>query len=437
MHRTLPALLLSAACGIASATTFNVNNVTDDLPDASPGDGTCHVAGGASGSDCTLRAAVMEANAHGGTDTIIVPANTHIVLSLAGRGEDAAATGDLDINGPLVISTPFVPNIARTTIDANGIDRVFDVVGAGDVELNNLVITGGRADNAASTSGGAIQAAGAGTLTIAHCELTGNLANAGGAIFVNTGLGRALMVSGSYLHDNTASDLGYVNPFGSAIKDNDSGSTTTGITVRGSTISDNPSPIPGSGAAVYVRSPLTVENTTFDGNLPGALYLYNANASLDHVTISDSQYGYMFSSYAHDRTSTLRNTIIAGNIYNDCQFGSGGDTYDHSYSLDDDGSCQLGAPGIGNLPSTDPMLKPLALRHGDRPIRDLATGSPAIDAGDPTMDGSGGSCLGTDEDGTTRPIDGDGDGTARCDMGAVEYEDDIFANGFESVPIIL
>src|SRR5207247_6634498 len=82
------ALLLAVAP--AAAATFTVNDTTDAV-DAAPGDGKCATAG----ATCTLRAAIQEANAHAGADTIMVPAGTYL-LRIAGQGEDVAATGDLD-----------------------------------------------------------------------------------------------------------------------------------------------------------------------------------------------------------------------------------------------------------------------------------------------------------------------------------------------------
>src|SRR4051794_30825064 len=71
-------------------TVFTVNTTRDDV-DANPGDGVCRTIKG----DCTLRAAIQEANALPGTDTILLPAGT-FTLTRAGAGENAAATGDLD-----------------------------------------------------------------------------------------------------------------------------------------------------------------------------------------------------------------------------------------------------------------------------------------------------------------------------------------------------
>ena len=85
------ALPLSAPIPVRAA-GFTVNSPID-APDANPGDGICATAAGL----CSLRAAIQEANATPTADIVTVPPGTY-VLSLAGRGEDLAATGDLDIN---------------------------------------------------------------------------------------------------------------------------------------------------------------------------------------------------------------------------------------------------------------------------------------------------------------------------------------------------
>src|ERR1700682_1707889 len=74
----------------AAGLTFTVNANTDAV-DVNPGDGVCATALG----KCTLRAAVQEANATLGADTIVLPAGT-FKLTIVGD-DDTAAAGDLDI----------------------------------------------------------------------------------------------------------------------------------------------------------------------------------------------------------------------------------------------------------------------------------------------------------------------------------------------------
>ena len=60
-----PFALLLVLAPVALATTYTVDD-NGDAPDATPGDNTCATAG----ATCTLRAAIEEANAHAGADTI-------------------------------------------------------------------------------------------------------------------------------------------------------------------------------------------------------------------------------------------------------------------------------------------------------------------------------------------------------------------------------
>src|SRR5688500_15033181 len=86
--------------GTASAAVFNVDS-TQDRVDANPGDGDC--ATGQTPPKCTLRAAVMEANALAGADEVVLDSNDYL-LTRVGVQEDAAETGDLDVTEDLTVS---------------------------------------------------------------------------------------------------------------------------------------------------------------------------------------------------------------------------------------------------------------------------------------------------------------------------------------------
>src|SRR5205807_4928167 len=84
---------------------------------------------------CSLREAIRAANtdtavdtcpAGNGADTIVLPHGIY-TLSIAGTGENASLSGDLDVTKSLTIQGA---GASTTIVDANHIDRVFEVIGA-------------------------------------------------------------------------------------------------------------------------------------------------------------------------------------------------------------------------------------------------------------------------------------------------------------------
>ena len=154
-----------------------VVNSTLDRPDLTPGDGVVNT--GTSG-EVTLRAAIMEANALAGFQEIFVPAGTYN-LTIAGRSEDSAATGDLDVAiGGLRIRGA---GNGQTIIDGGKLDRLFQVATDGELELDGLTLRNG--DVGVSQDGGAIDTAG--EVRLQNVTLSDHSARTGGAIFVRNG----------------------------------------------------------------------------------------------------------------------------------------------------------------------------------------------------------------------------------------------------------
>src|SRR5262245_3174895 len=140
--RVVTGLLLAAGLiGLAYGATITVDSTADSQ---------------AVDGNCGLREAILAANgdsavdacvAGAGADVVVVPAGTY-VLGLVGPGEDAAATGDLDVTAELDISGA---GAGTTIVDGGAIgDRVLDIdpAGAGlTVSISGLTIQNGHEIN--------------------------------------------------------------------------------------------------------------------------------------------------------------------------------------------------------------------------------------------------------------------------------------------------
>jgi len=104
----------------------------------------------------------------------------------------------------------------------------------------------------------------------------------------------------------------------------------------------------------------------------------------------------------------IENSIVANNE-TDC---SPGGIISLENNLDNDGSCSFAQ--AGDISNTDPMIGPLKDNGGPTLTHALLSGSPAVDAGNNLT------CMNEDQRDTLRPQDGDDNGAAVCDMGALE-----------------
>ncbi len=230
----LSGLLLTALTGPANASPpvifkLTVNSVADSV-DIHPGDGACKDSSG----QCTLRAAVMEANALAGADAIGFDPSIDgqvIRLTIHGTGENAAATGDLDIatNDLTIIGN----GETKTLIDGDAADRVFQVLNhtltlkqltvqhgggvdegagiwvknSGTLNLDSVHVTDNHASGSSTVVGGGIEAdsdfsAQRSTISNNSATSTGGTAY-GGGLYLNTS--RLSDIVESTITGNTAS----------------------------------------------------------------------------------------------------------------------------------------------------------------------------------------------------------------------------------------
>lgn len=445
-------LALFASCCVTSvvcAATYTVNYLAD-LADTKPGDGIC--AGNGNPNYCTLRAAVQTANAHVGADTIVVPGGTY-VLSLHGSGEDAAATGDLDITDSVTIQAQTAGIIP--TIDGDGADRIFDIGSTNSsikVTLFGLRLTHGVAGPAGTAwgeQGGAIRAGGHVShyltdLNVNYCIIDNNVADEGGGIYAQTfgamSMQYVLLTANQSKQLSATSEAGN----GSAAHLDADNITLSHIAV----VTNLPDPQdPGTGSALLTlgRQTLRISDSTIAANAAIGVDVFAAGGSayLDNVSVLDNHTGmYVYGSGSTSTALTIRNSIFAGNTRgggSDCSLrqGSGGLTIDASDpNIDSDGSCHLDTSS-GGMPNTSMAalrLAPLGY-YGLAPSRPPMPGSVAIDRGSSvpvTGESDDPSCGASDQNGNARPFDGDSDGNAVCDIGAIEYHGDlIFVDGLE------
>ena len=199
------------------------------------------------------------------------------------------------------------------------------------------------------------------------------------------------------------------------------GITNTGtLTVNSSTVNQNYQPSSGESGGIVNYGTARLNNSTVSGNQGGA-GVYNTGALLlSNSTITKNQF-YGIKNIVntwHNGTTYLRNTIIAGNgLSGDCS----GSLITQGYNLlgIKTAECTFTA-GTGDRVGTSaspvsPRMTPLQDNGGVTLTHALLPNSPALNAGNPAVPGSGGTaCLATDQRGIARPA-----GT-RCDMGAYE-----------------
>ncbi len=258
--------VLAIICLVAvttSAATFTVTTTSD------------HVVGGCD-ADCSLREAVIAANATVEHDTIVVPAGLY-VLSLVGAGEDSAATGDLDLKENVTIEGD---PAGGTVIDGNLTDRLIHSVAA-TIDLTDLELTRGSTTGDSYGAGGILVESGTlimtrcvlsdcscdahggglfslGTVTLDRSAVIGNTGSQGGGVYH---AGATLTMINSTVSGNTAT----TNHAGGVSVDG----LATAASIDGCTITDNVGP---EADALSLRSEGYVSNSIFDGScavIPG------------------------------------------------------------------------------------------------------------------------------------------------------------------------
>jgi len=439
----VPALARGAAA--PAGLTFIVNSPAD-TDDANPGDGVCATAGGV----CTLRAALQEANADPGADTIQLQANTTYFpnhtesglgftadlvitdsLTLLGAGPDSTLIDGSGVVGHRVLYITGTVVISGVTI-AHGSEADFGFGGGiyndGELTLLNTDLVSNTVSGVHDV-GGAIESAG--DLTVTDSLIRGNRTS--GSSGYGGGLdGVSLTLIRTTVSDNIASGGG--------------GGVEGAGRIVDSTFSGNEAS--AGGAIEQDVFPLVLINSTLSGNSAtgsgGGLEALNGEVDLFNTTVADNRAnangvsagvgGGLYNAFGKIK---LTDSLVAGNNVvqlvgkfprlnpDDCAgaFLAAGFNW---IGLVDTSHCNV---VTGTPVSGDPLLGPLQDNGGPTFTQALLPGSPAIDAGDPVCTDDLGVPLTADQRGAPRPANGAS--ATRCDLGAYEVQRQV------SLPLVL
>jgi hypothetical protein len=301
--------------------------------------------------------------------TYIENLNISTALKIQGSGANAIILPK-NANLPVVqVATHVV--LSKLTISRG---QNSGVLNSGTLTMNDCIVTHNAGQrHSGFTFGGGIY--NIGTLTINNSMISANVATAGGGI--------------------------YSNSRGTAA-------------INSSTLTGNGGAV---GGGIFSDSPLVITNSTITGNVAdvGGGLTAAGTTVISSSTISgnSAERGGGIA----NAVVTFRNSIVAnnngGNCYNSAPTSKG-------YNLSSDDTCNFNE--AGDMNNTNPVLGPLGNYGGPTYTIPLLSGSPAIDAGNPSgcTDGQG-RVLKTDQRGKPRPDLEDAGG---CDIGAYERQTD-------------
>jgi CSLREA domain-containing protein len=387
--------IVLAAAGTAGAATFTVDTAADEVGVPPLNNSACDSDPAPGVARCSLRAAVQESNALAGTDTIVIPdVGGDYDLTIAGAGEDAAATGDLDITAPAQIRGEGQP-----VIDGLFADRVLHVgPGPGSPVLT---LTGVELRDGGGVARGAGILVEGGALTLERSTIAGATADAGAGMAQGGGL---WLDGGS--HTITASTIFGNNSIGAASATGGGlgAESGTNLSLVNSTVSSNVAESGSGGAAgggLYTEGGTTLTHVTMDassatgtaGSFGGNLFAAGGINVFFRATIVSGG----GADEGTERCGTLGAGLVSQGSNLEAPVGGGS-------------QCGFSSGAADRFGSTA-GLTPVAERGGPTPTQALFSISPALDAIPSCFPHT------TDQRGEPRP------GGVACEIGAFERQE--------------
>ena len=307
----------------------------------------------------------------------LIEASDGDTITFAVSGTIGLTSGELLVDKNVTIQGPGAGSLA---VNNNGscftntcAERLFYISSGKIVTISGLAITNGYVDG--DFAGGGIYNDHA-TLTLSNCTISGN--NATGTYYCCDhycdcsysvgGNGGGIYNDGSLALSNCTISGNSANEAGGAIFNN----TDATLTLSNCTIS-------GNGANNYGYS--------YGYGYGGGIYNGSANLTISNSTFSDNFADFGGNIYLYGGVATsfqIGNTILNGGLAENIFNQGGGTNISQGYNLSSDNGGGL-LTGSGDQINTDPMLGPLQNNGGPTFTHQLLTGSPAINAGNPSF----------------------------------------------------
>ncbi|MEW5869552.1 MAG: choice-of-anchor Q domain-containing protein [Chloroflexota bacterium] len=205
---------------------------------------------------------------------------------------------------------------------------------------------------------------------------------------------------------------------------------------------DRPGGSPGLGGGYTAGGSPGSPGSYGDGGLGGGLYASASTVDLYNLTVANNQANSNAQSganggrgggiYVHSGTVTIYKIIMGDNSALDGgPFCYGSLTAIGTSLIENTSGCSISGGSL--ITGQDPWLTPLGYNGGPTRTHLPWFGSPALDAGGTSCVTSSGVTNNADQRGAYRPVDSDGNGTVRCDLGSVEMNPD----HYDFIPLVV